>query len=443
MNRFLWLSCHNKTRYRLFVVGRHVPLIAIVSLVFTFAVAQSGEKDSRYYESLARKAYQEKNYPGFLENMQLASELRDNHPRLMYNLAAAYALNGKPTEALTVLKRAAGMGLVFPLSTDHDFDSLHNQPVFNDVLHQVEQNKAPRIRSVGAFTLHEKGLVPESVAYDESNDIFYVSSVYRRKILRITKSGETTVFSGEADGLWSVMGMKVDKARHQLWVCATAHPQMSNFFAEDKGKTALVKYDLRTGKLIAKFQPRDTTKPHWFGDLAISADGDVYTTDSVTPAVYVIRHDGNELETLLEGDPFVSPQGLDFTPDQKKLFVADYARGVFLVDLKTKTISSIKADVTLLGIDGLYYHKRTLIGVQNGVNPQRVVRLTLSKDLNRFDRFETLEANNPAFDEPTLGVLVKDDFYFIANSQWATIDESGHLASSDKLKDPLVLKMKL
>jgi hypothetical protein len=74
--------------------------------------------------------------------------------------------------------------------------------------------------------------------------------------------------------------------------------------------------------------------------------------------------------------------------------------------------------VTLLGIDGLYYHKSTLIGGQNGVNPQRVIRLTLSKDVNRFDRFETLEANNPAFDEPTLGVLVKHDFYFIAHSQW-------------------------
>ena len=237
--------------------------------------------------------------------------------------------------------------------------------------------------------------------------------------------------------------MRVDPLRRLLWVCTAAHAQMANFIAQDKGKTALIKYDLRTGKLLAKFQPSDTTKPHWFGDLTINSAGDVYTTDSITPAVYVVRHDKNELETFLEGEPFVSPQGLDFTRDQKKLFVADYSKGVFLVDLSTKVVKSIGADFTLLGIDGLYYYQGSLIGVQNGVNPQRVIKLSLNRELTRFDRFETVEANNPAFDEPTLGVLVKDRFYLIANSQWGSIDESGHLAAEDKLKYPIILKIKL
>ncbi|HVF57744.1 MAG TPA: hypothetical protein VM934_16445 [Pyrinomonadaceae bacterium] len=47
------------------------------------------------------------------------------------------------------------------------------------------------------------------------------------------------------------------------------------------------------------------------------------------------------------------------------------------------------------------------------------------------------------FDEPALGVLVKDDFYFISNSRWGGIDEEGRLAPPDKLKDPVVLKIKL
>ena len=77
------------------------------------------------------------------------------------------------------------------------------------------------------------------------------------------------------------------------------------------------------------------------------------------------------------------------------------------------------------------------------MNPQRVIRCTLNKDLSRIDKFETIEANNPLFDEPTLGVLVKNNFYFVANSQWGAIDESGHLAPEDKLKDPLILKVDL
>ena len=103
------------------------------------AVAQSDQKDSRYYESLARKAYQEKNYASFLANMQLAADLRVNHPRLMYKLAAAYSLNGKFNEALSLLKRATVMGLVFPVATDHDFDSIRNLPEFAAILKEIEE----------------------------------------------------------------------------------------------------------------------------------------------------------------------------------------------------------------------------------------------------------------------------------------------------------------
>jgi hypothetical protein len=178
-------------------------------------------------------------------------------------------------------------------------------------------------------------------------------------------------------------------------------------------------------------QPSDRSKPHRLGDLAIDSNGDVFATDSVTAAIYVVRNNGKELELFVEGQPFISPQGLDFSRDHKKLFVADYSKGIFLVDVKTKEVKSINADFTLLGIDGLYYYKGSLIGVQNGVNPQRLVKLSLSKDLGRIEQFETIEANNPDFDEPTLGVLVKDRFYFVANSQWAQLM---NLATSHPLR---------
>jgi sugar lactone lactonase YvrE len=62
---------------------------------------------------------------------------------------------------------------------------------------------------------------------------------------------------------------------------------------------------------------------------------------------------------VLEGEPFVSPQGLDFAPDEKRLFVADYAKGVFVVDLLTKRYAPLAPapDSTMLGIDGLYFYR--------------------------------------------------------------------------------------
>jgi tetratricopeptide (TPR) repeat protein len=429
---------------------------ALAALVFLYAClhaisigapAQDGQPphDGRFYEALAVKAYQSKDYAAFLENMKQAAALRPNHPRLMYNLSAAYALNGRKDEAIQWLGRVARMGLVYAAEKDEDFASLKDSRDFADVVALFQKNRSQVGDAAHAFTVHEKGLVPESVAYDPAAKVFYLSSVYRRKILRVGTKGEVTDFATEREGLWSVMGMKVDAARRSLWVCTAAQPQMSNYDARERGRSGLFKFDLRTGKLAGKYMLADDSKQHWLGDLAINSRGDVYTTDSLTPALYVLRLGAERLEPVLEGEPFVSPQGLDFTSDEKRLFVADYAKGVFVVDLLTKRYAPLvpAQDSTMLGIDGLYFYRGGLVAVQNGVNPQRVVRLFLSKDLSRVERFQTVAANDPAFDEPTLGVLVRSQFYFIANSQWGALDEQGRLAPEEKLKEPVILKLGL
>jgi hypothetical protein len=402
-------------------------------------------KDGRHYEAEALKAYRAKDYPSFLENTKRAAALRPSHSRLMYYLAVAHALNGDRADALLWLDRVARMGLIVPAASEEAFDSIKDSDEFRAVLEKFRRNSLPLVRSAPAFTVHEKGVVPESVAYDPAGKNFYLSSVYRRKILRVSASGEATEFASERDGLWSVMGMKVDAARRLLWVSTAAHPQMSNYREDENGSTALFKFDLRTGRLVKKYLLPNRPKPHWLGDLVISPGGDVYATDSVTPAVYVVRRARDEIELFLESDRFASPQGLDFNADGRSLFMADYAKGVFLIDLKTKRVASLAPapDSTMLGIDGLYSYRGSLVAVQNGTNPARVVRMFLSKDLSRVERFETLEANNPVFDEPTLGVLVRGEFYFVANSQWGAIDEKGRLAPVDKLREPVVLKLKL
>lgn len=427
-------------------------LAAVVCMSVCLAAGGSGARaqdarprDGRFYESLAAKAYQAKDYAAFLENMKQAARLRPNHPRLIYHLSAAYALNGMRDESLQWLKRAARMGLVFSAERDEDFASLKDAREFAEVVALFQKNRSPVGDAAEAFTVREKGLVPESVAYDPSTKAFYVSSVYRRKILRVGPKGEVEEFASAREGLWSVMGMKVDAARRLLWVCTAAQPQMADFDASERGRSGLFKFDLRTGKLAGRYILPDDSKQHWLGDLALDSRGDVYTTDSVSPALYRLRAGADRFETLLEGEPFASPQGLDFSSDGKRLFVADYAKGVFVFDLKTKRLEPLAPapDSTMLGIDGLYFHRGALVAVQNGVNPNRVVRLFLSKDLGRVERFETLAANLPAFDEPTLGVLVKGDFYFIANSQWGTVDEQGRLAPEEKLKEPVVMKLRL
>ncbi len=420
--------------------------LLLCSLLLTGAHAQNVEvKDVRYYTQQAVKAYRAKDFAGYLQNMKQANNLRPNHPTIMYNLAGAYALNANQSEALGLLGKVAAMGLFYPAAEDEDFISIKDSAEFKTLLKSFEANKAPVNHSTVAFTLEEKGLITEGVAYDPAMETFYVSSVHKRKILSINKQGLARDFSSAQDGLWSVLGMKVDAKRRHLWVASSAIPQMINFAASDKNRAGVFKYDLKTGKLLNKYLLPDTTNAHTFGDLAVHPSGDVYVTDSLTAAVYLISKQKDALELYAGPEPFASPQGLDFSADGKQLFVADYGRGIFVCDVKTKKFAKVEhsESVALIGIDGLYFYKGSLIAIQNGLRSHRVVRLHLNPEMNRVERLEIIEANHPSFDEPTLGVIAKDSFYFIANSQWGSVNEQGQLAAADKLHRPLILKAKL
>jgi sugar lactone lactonase YvrE len=402
-------------------------------------------KNARYYRQQAAAAYKAKDYAAAIDNFKKAAEIIPDHPTLYYNLACMYALAGRKDDALSSLRKIAEMGVIMPAEKDADLDAIKDSPEFKLIIERFEASKAPIIRTSAAFTIRQKGLITEGLAYDPVEGMFFASSVHQRRILSISKTGDVKNFATEQDGLFSALGMAVDARRRHLWVSTSAFPQMVNFKKEEQGIAAVLKFDLRTKKLIKKYPLSNATKKHALGDLIIRSNGDVFTTDSMSPAVYVIRAQKDEIELLLEDPEFGSPQGLASSSDERHLFMADYSTGLFDIDVNTKKVRHLAplTGATLLGIDGLYFHKGSLIGVQNGVTPQRVVRILLTSDLGRVERLEVLEANNPVFLEPTLGVLVENTFYFVANSQWPLVDENGKLAAENKLQHTVVLKMNL
>jgi hypothetical protein len=401
--------------------------------------------DARYYFQVANKAYQEKDYAALVDNMKLALALRPTHETYMYYLAAGYSLTGRKAEALALLSQAANMGFVYNLEGKADFEAIGGTDEFRSILSKIESNKAPVINSEVAATVAEKDLIPEGIAYDPVKQAFFLGSVYKQKIVMVDQKGETSDFSSPQDGLWSALGMKVDPIRRLLWVSTTAQPQMRNYKEEDNGKSEIFKYDVTSGRLLKKYLLPNTPERHWLGDLAVNSRGDVFATDSVSPAIYVIDHHKDELELFTKGPPFANAQGLAFTPDEKHLLMTDYSLGVFLIDVKTREYRNLPAppDTTLLGIDGLCAYRGSLIGVQNGINPNRIVRVFLNADSTKIEKLQVLEVNNPLFNEPTLGVVVGNSFYFTANSQWSAVDQKGQIQSTENLKGPIILKLRL
>lgn len=419
---------------------KRIFLFIAVSVFFAVSTPAQTPEDmaiARQAEQSAVKAYQAKNYVEFLAQMKIANAARPNHPRLIYNLASAYATARESEAVYTSLERLANMGLFFDIAKDADFATFTGSGRFKAIEAKFAENKEAVNNSTRAFSLDDKTLITEGLAYNAKKQTFYVGSVHQRKIVAV-KNGVTTDFSSPADGLWSVLGMRVDIARGWLWVCTAAFPQMRGFEAKDKGKTGIFKYDLRTGKLAKKYILPDGN--HALGDILIGRDGAIFTTDSVSPVIYTIDPKRDELEEFVRSDSFASLQGLAFSNGDRDMFVADYSKGIFRVDMATKQIVQLKAgeNVTLLGIDGLYSYRGKLIAIQNGITPHRVVSFSVAGD--RIDEFKTLESNHADFMEPTLGTLIGDDFYYVANSQCPLVNEKAEL-TVDKLRQPVVLKL--
>src|ERR1044072_1425823 len=172
--------------------------------------------DVRTYVQNANAAYKQKDYVGLIDNMKLALRERPNYWRYIYNIAVGYALKNDEATAVRWLNQLADMGLVVPAATDENFKSIKDTDGFNAVIARLEANVKRIGASESGFTIREKGLVPEGLAYDETEKTFYVGSVYKRKIISVNQKGEAKDFSSAADGLWSVMGMRVDAARPLL-----------------------------------------------------------------------------------------------------------------------------------------------------------------------------------------------------------------------------------
>lgn len=403
-------------------------------------------KDLRYYYQAAQQAYAEQHYDAYREHLLEMLRLRPNHPTYLYNLAGANALSGRSEEALAVLQQVAAAGLIYPAAEDEDFAAIRSSDAFAAILDRFEANRRLVSRSETAVTVKEKGLISECVAYDPQSGRYWISSVHRRKIVTVDREGNCRDFSSTQDGLWGVFGIKLDARRQVLWACSGVVPEIAGYSEAEADLTGIFKYDLVSGKLLKRYLLPPDGAAHLFGDLVLNTAGDVFISDSFSPRLYVIRAESDTLAELLQEPTWVSPQGITVGEEDSVLYVADYRMGLYRINPARGEARALPypENAILMGIDGLYYHDHSLIAVQNGINPQRIIRARLNPAGDRIEAVEVLEANNEQFDEPTLGVIVGNSFYYIANSQWgSTLDKAGQLRPESELKFPLVLKMEL
>ena len=433
-------------------------LIFITMTLFFFL--RSGyhhkKKDILYYRFKALAAYQKKDYSAFLNNLKKAIELAPNNPTVMYELARAFALNGNKEAAITWLERYVDTGFFIKSDDIGDFDAIKDLKKFKAILRRNQEMKSPITNSKIAFKIPEKDLIPEGIAYDPVNEVFYIGSIYKCKIISVDKQNNVNNFTSEKqDGLLSVTGIKVDAKRRILWVNSSEFYRMKGFENNKAGYTCIFKYNIDNRKLIKKYILDERPVFHHFNDLVINSQGDVFITDSLFGAIYKIDHQSDNLDIFIKPDRFTYPNGITLSQDERYLFVT-HVEGTSVVDINTKSyyILPHPKNIPLTGIEGLYLYKNTLVAIQDDNWHGRVIQLSLRKSSYKalnlknslkysVQKANLIEVGNHLFSHPTTGVIVGNFFYYIANSQQLKFNKDMTIYPIDKLDDILILKVKL
>ncbi|HEY7894708.1 MAG TPA: hypothetical protein VIC24_07410 [Gemmatimonadaceae bacterium] len=427
---------------------RRVLLLLMLALGAPAAAVGQGGGDSTWmdHNRAAAKAYKSGDYSTFRSQLLTLRREIGPLPSIDYNLAVAEARLGNGDRALEWLEIFAGMGVWEDAARDSDLASVRPMAGYARVTQLLAANLAPVTRGAIAFTLPDADMVAEDIAYDSVRHRFLVSSVRRRNIVAVDSAGHATDFTRSgADSTWGMFAVRVDPVRQVLWATTAAVNTAQGYNPADSGRSALLEYDLATGALRGRIDAPNPAHAHVLGDMTVGADGTVYVSDAVSGAVYTAAPGAHALAVLVPEGTFPSPQTPALSADEKRLFVADYARGIAVIDLSTRAVRWLPhpGNVTLVGTDGLYRVGNTLLAVQNGTTPNRVVRVLLDTAMARVLDAEVLERAKPAVSDPTHGVMVGATFYFIARSGWDRVHDDGTLAPPGADDAPLVRRIDL
>ena len=436
-----------------------IMLVAVATSIATLARAQAAvtsiplppradsAQRARAAFRLAMAAYGQHDLVTARREMLRAADAWPTQQVYLEASAKLAAMAGDTADVARWLDGLAALGIGTDVRTDTVFRALAAAPAFVAAAARLDTATAPVVRSRVRLTVADTALHPEGIAFDSRHGRWFVGSVRQRRVVAVQRDGRTHDFvSPRSDGLAGVFGMAVDSVRRVLWVATTALPRMEGFTPADSGRVGVYGYDLDTGRLKrSAWMPRDSSTAHTFGDVAIAPNGDVYVSDSEAPWIFRLAIGSDSLERFVSHPLFRSLQGMAITPDGATMYVADYSHGLLSVSLASRTVTPLGASgtMTLLGVDGLYWHRGALVGVQNGVIPARVVRFCLDPAGRSVRRLEMLDRNPAVADEPTLGAVVGDSLFYVATSAWEKYDDSGNRIAGTRLRAVTVLGLSL
>lgn len=439
-------------------------MVILFSVLILAGSTQSYAIDKARYRELFQKlseAAKQKDWQGARAVLtEIGRELPAPTPRYMLSVATIEARLGHKDEALRWIEKYVATGLSFDPAKDEDLKPLMTTGTGAKVAELMKEHSLPVTNAEFVCELPQADTMPEDIAYlkalgANSAGSFYVSSIQHHTIYRVSlpKSGsrqctmEELPLPQEAKR-WPTLAISADPKRKVLWVTASAMPGFSGFPKEDEGKAVLMAIDPKSGKVLRRFD-LEITGPAVLGDMCVTDDGTVYVTDSIGGGVYRLHGDLQtaKLEKIAGG--LFSPQTPVPASDGRRLFVADYTMGIAVIDLPAAGIApnpSAKLNylphpenVAAVGLDGLYKNGDSLIGIQNGAEPERIVQFLMNPTETEITSDQVIQQTGQL--DSTHAVEVDGWFYATSSVGWSKVDDNtGQLKPGEKFTPPVLLR---
>lgn len=298
---------------------------------------------------------------------------------------------------------------------------------------------AQKANGVLAFSIPEPNLIPEGITYNSKTKTFFLSSIHLKKIIEVNpKNGSVTDFIlPESEGYQGGVGLKVDRKRKLLYALCYSK-------VNDEHITGLYCYSLKNKQLKFKILLGGNSSKI-LNEMALDKAGNLYITDTFRSKIFMLKKGTQQLVEYYSEDK-LHPNGITIDKKRKTLYIASWEKGILALDMKTRTTKSIHpSDTTSQKVDGLYFYKNSLITnhISWEKETQKISRYYLNKQ-QKVKKTEVMDKAHPLFDVPTTGVIVKDKYYCIANSQIPKLDQELNKIKADaKITDTFILRYQL
>jgi hypothetical protein len=352
---------------------------------------------------------------------------------LMYLLARAQALSGRPHDALIMLNRIADMGTApADAASDDAFARTRELPGWPEFEARLGRSGTPerRVASPGparslpatpatppaarpeaapitaagkeSLRFSAPPFEPAGLAYDGVSGRLVVGDRLGRKLMVVGDASPHLIdlVRSESAGFNDIGALQIDTRRGDLWVISGA---------EHSG--TLHRVQLVSGRPLKSYRTPDRTGA--LADVSVTKGGSVVVLDGSTPQLLILRPGAGALERLLSLDA-PSPVSVAAGDDEAVVYVA-HADGLTRIDLPARTAKplSVAQGVSLTGLEQIRSYRQQLIATRvNGDGAHEIVRVELNGAGTTVTRISRLYSAAPG-SGPLLLTIDGDELVYL------------------------------